>query len=83
MQNTDRAVSMGSPTSTNYKKSVAPWEILSIHESDIAEQPPPYARRFVTVKGKRLEAAPTLPRMSYFSDDIKDPDFETDASSLT
>jgi hypothetical protein len=57
MQNTDRAVSMGSPTSTTYEKTVAPREIVSMHESDIAEQQPPYTSRFVTVKGKRLEAA--------------------------
>jgi hypothetical protein len=54
-----------------------------MYEPDIAE---PYARRFVTVKGKRLaEAAPTLPGKHYHSDDIKEPVFETDAkkSSLT
>jgi hypothetical protein len=85
MQNTAEAVSMGSPTSIMYEKTVAPREILSIYESDIAEHQPPYARRFVTVKGKRLEAVPTLPGKHYFSDDIEDPGFETDAkkSSLT
>jgi hypothetical protein len=31
------------------------------------------------VKGKRLEAAPTLPGKHYFSDAIEDPVFETDA----
>jgi hypothetical protein len=54
-----------------------------MHETDNVE---PYARRFVTVKGKRLaEAAPTLPGKHYHSDDNVDPVFETDAkkSSLT
>jgi hypothetical protein len=85
MQNTAGAVSMGSPASITYEKTVAPRESVSMHESNIAERQPPYARRFVTVKGKRLEAAPTLPGKHYFSDAIEDAVFETDAknSSVT
>jgi hypothetical protein len=67
-QNADGAVSMDSPTSLTYEKTVAPRVTFSIHEPDTAE---PYAKRFVTVKGKCLEAAPTLPGKHYHSDDIK------------
>jgi hypothetical protein len=56
-----------------------------MQKSNSAERQPSYTRRFVTVKGKRLEAAPTLPGKHYFSDAMEDPVFETDAkkSSLT
>jgi hypothetical protein len=73
-QNTAEAVSMGAPASITYEKTVAPRNILSMQKSNIlAERQPPYARKFVTEKGKRLEAAPTLPGKHYFSDAIEDP----------
>jgi hypothetical protein len=55
--NADSAISLCSPNSITYEKTVGPPtpmdQILSMHKTDKGE---PYARRFVTVEGERIEA---------------------------
>jgi hypothetical protein len=85
--NADTVISLCSPNSVTYEKTVGPPttpmdQILSMQETDKGES---YARRFVGVGGKHIEPPPTLPGKSYHSNDIQEPEFETNAkqSSLS
>jgi hypothetical protein len=62
-RNVDAEISLGSPNLITYEKTVGPPtpmdQILSMHKTDKGE---PYVRRFVTVKGKRVETPPDTAR---------------------